>query len=63
MSDPAVSEFDLCFELAASLAELLLLIEAESKASCRPLTMAAAVVTADSRAALMRFHEQMEHEQ
>lgn len=51
---------DHAFDLAAALAELVLMVDAESKTSGRPLTMAAAVVVSDGRAALMRFHEWVE---
>lgn len=48
------------FNLAAALAELVLMIDDEARVSGRPLTTGAAVVMSDSRQALLAFHAWVE---
>lgn len=65
ITDPAViahqqAAHDHAFDLAAALAELVLMIADESRISGRPLTTAAAVVVSDSRLALQAFHAWVE---
>lgn len=51
---------DHAFNLAAALAELVLMVANESDISGRPLTTDAAVVVSDSRLALIEFHAWVE---
>jgi len=62
---PAVDSFDLCFELAAVLAELTLNLQAVGQAAAAPVDPAklstalwdALQLQAEARAALARFHQ------
>ena len=60
MSGERIEDIDLSFDLAAALAELVLLIDEEARTTARPLTPRAASLMGEARAALVRFHESME---
>lgn len=60
MNGAEIDPADHAFNLAAALAELVLMVDDEARTSGRPLTTAAAVVMSDSRLALMAFHQWVE---
>ena len=62
MSSDRIEDVDLAFDLAAALAELVLLIDEEARTTARPLTPRSAELMGDARAALARFHELMEQQ-